>query len=217
MAASTPNAAHTTASATPGDPATTHHSDVTTGQDVTALLQVSKGSRFVPVILLLIAGIALALYWLPSGRTMLGDEFERLCKAVAAQDLVKPDPMPQTYGPENYRSWCINADDQTIRLLRFHVEGDQNVWDAPHLETFAGKDVELSGEQAVRMVFAYGKIFVEDLGAALGDYWTTLLAVIASSALFALIPGIAGLIYRRSFWTWFGIAFVLFILGRSAL
>lgn len=86
----------------------------------------------------------------------------------------------------------------------------RNYWTETPLRSF--EDVKLDGKDdqitsVVRLALALVKLFLEDVGTALAKHWVTLLAGLATTSLVALIPGVAGMIYRRAFWTWFTIAF----------
>ncbi|MCB1511018.1 MAG: DUF2235 domain-containing protein [Hyphomicrobiaceae bacterium] len=302
--------------------------------DVKALLKVSKGSLFVPIVLLFLAALAFAAFWLDSGRALLADNFERICQDVRSTgkvagvaglpldtpsdrdvetegpnkdkklsgafvlarpalswgglkpgDLIvkvegkpvksaqeaalaireslakapsvqftvrrsKPSSTPagksgssargpvelmeQTFavgafspvpfksggslseGPRHYRDWCAAGPTVggEISALKADFRRHQNVWQDAPLNSFASP--EIGGvKDLIRLGFAYAKVFIDDLLVAIRKYWAGGLLIIASSALFALIPGIAGMIYRRAFWTWFGIAFVALLAMRS--
>lgn len=310
--------------------------------DVKALLRISKGSYFIPMILLLASAIAFAAFWLDSGRVLLTSEFERICqdvrsegklagvaglpladpgdrdvekagankdkKLVGAFVLAKPTPNwgdprpgdlivkvdgspvnsaqeaalairrslgkapsvqfsvrrakptsapagqsgktaqpvgdaslrgpvetseqtvtivppktipfkkdgPLSEGPKHYRDWCAAGPTigGSIPDLKADFKRHHNVWNDTPLASFAGHEVG-GIKDVFRMGLAYGKVFVDDLFVAIRKYWSTGLYIIATSALFALIPGLAGMIYRRAFWTWFGIGFVVLLAMRS--
>ena len=117
-------------------------------------------------------------------------------------------------GVKHYRDWCASPSGPSFASLRDDFETRKNIWTELPLNSFAYE--QTSGiKDILRLVAAHAKAFGDDLYQAVRSYGWTGLAVILSAALFALIPGIAGLIYRRAFWSWFGIAFVGFLAMRS--
>lgn len=288
----------------------------TGGQDVRALLKVSRGSTLGPIALLLITLVAFIGYWLPSGRDQLINEFGRMCQnvrpgigknpglvglSVEAYELsdkqkkakVKPpgvvvvdarhpawalngnglkenqlvsevdgqptrtpkefveailkrDPAkgtvdlklasqpPRTLtitpptapkpsfdaagllvgGPKNYRDWCVSADGPPVALLKADIVKRGDIWSGQVFTSFH-KSEFLGARGILRLASGYTKTFMDDVFVAMGTYWLKAIGIVLSALLFALIPGLAGMIYRRAFWTWFGIAFVGFLAIRS--
>lgn len=67
--------------------------NVTDGQDVSALLKVSKGSSFIPAILTVIAGLLFMAVWLPPSKNLLLAEFDRYCDVVAGKPTARVAPV----------------------------------------------------------------------------------------------------------------------------
>ena len=75
---------------------------------------------------------------------------------------------------------------------------------------------ELGGFRGIWIVGkAFAKSYLDDLVHAFREHASGVAAMIGTAALYALIPGIAGLVYRRSFATWFAIAFVVLLAIKS--
>lgn len=119
-------------------------------------------------------------------------------------------------GPKHYRDWCASTSGPTLEELKADFAKRSNIWSELPFQSFDPQEIG-GAKDFVRMAVGYIKVFLDDLFVAMGKYWTTALAYVASAALFALLPGLAGLIYRRAFWVWFGLAFVAFMAIRSVM
>ncbi len=73
-------------------------------------------------------------------------------------------------------------------------------------EAFKADEVGL--RELGRGVVAAIKLFFDSLAAAIVKHGGDAATAIGLAALYSIVPGIAGAIYRRSFWTWFGLSFV---------
>lgn len=60
------------------------------------------------------------------------------------------------------------------------------------------------------------KWYVEELGRDFITIAKSTVITVLQLATYALVPGLAGLIYRRNFWSWFGASFVLLFLLNSS-
>jgi hypothetical protein len=74
------------------------------------------------------------------------------------------------------------------------------------LQQFTGD--EIGGPSATFMAFtAATKDWLDAMSKALRHYWKEALINIAVAGIYALAPGISGLIYRRAFWLWYLMGF----------
>ena len=74
------------------------------------------------------------------------------------------------------------------------------------------------GGLITKLALPLGQAYMSQLLADLLSIARNTLVTLGQIALFALIPGIAGLIYRRNFWSWFFVSFaLLFAINMSGL
>lgn len=216
--------------------------------DVKALLTVSKGSRFVPLMLLVAAALAFIVYGVAGtgSRQALTERFKMACESVRqAADLIAlesarapVDPnaprLPEGMVPGPVDPKKLTPLEKARKQLGLYTEqgkrefppvaakcaiangpkiddlvvefGKTNLVTSNQMHKFERDEV--GGWQGVGIVAAAAiKAYLDAFWAALLLYWKSTLLSIATIALFAVIPGFAGLVYRRAFWTWFGVAF----------
>lgn len=148
-------------------------------------LNFRKGSRVIPIFLLLFTGALFIIFGLPSGHQQLGlalglinDINEPLTLEVLQKQLSEKDVLTKLWKEIQDKNWGAWGYVQNIL--------------SPLI-----------------------KIFLEQLGRDFVTVAKSGLATIFQLSLFSLLPGLAGLIYRRNFWVWF-LASVVILLGINA-
>lgn len=225
--------------------------------DLRALLKVKKGSRFIPIVLLVVSAMGFVVYGLSSigTRDALTDRFRMACsnvrafaevveagktstasdeqrKAAAAAEKQLQDrklvPLPATAGEQKKAAAnkvpsqpeeCANPSGRSLDALVTSFRDTSSLTTSKSFDGFHKEDVGGWAGVAV-VVSAWIKESVDILWAALTLYWRSAVAMIATAAAFALLPGLAGLFYRRDFWTWFGFGFAGLLaihIGASSL
>ncbi|KAB2913255.1 MAG: DUF2235 domain-containing protein [Hyphomicrobiaceae bacterium] len=152
-------------------------------------LSFRKGSRLIPIILLLLSVTLFVGYGLPAGHKQLG----------VSLGLI-----------EN-----VNAT-LTLETLQDKLNKEaelKKLWEKMQKKAHDEKwGVWGYVENLVRPLF---KMFVDQLGRDFITIAKSSLVTIFQLSLFSLLPGLAGLIYRRNFWVWF-LASLLILLGINA-
>ncbi len=207
--------------------------------DVTALLTIKKGSRFIPVLLLVLAAFAFIIHGLSStaSREALTDRFRTACSSVrdaaTAIELGKSATATQVQKEKaeaarkqlfdangKMREFtplarnCTEPNGAAVEALAVEFRDKTNMATSNELRSFNAQEV--GGWDGIVVVIAAAiKEYLDLLWAALLQYWKAALLLITTAALYALLPGLAGLIYRRAFWTWFGIGFAALLAINS--
>lgn len=201
--------------------------------DLRALLKVKKGSRFIPLVLLVVSAAAFIIHGLSTvaTREALTERFTMACTNVrnAAPKLVEVKKEPVTEeekkaaaeaekkrtaaaeaGAEKKRALpaqCADPTGRSVGELVAYFRDTPTLTTASAFDGFKTEDV--GGWFGVAVVIAaIIKESLDLLWTALTTYWRSAIATILSAAAFALLPGLAGLFYRRNFWSWFGLGFV---------
>jgi len=108
---------------------------------------------------------------------------------LAADCATTVDPRPS---PQEIRTSYLAIKDMAERQKVF--------------QGLKGNEVGIS--ELGRGVVAAIKLFFDSLAMAVVKHGGDTAIAVALAALYSILPGIAGAIYRRSFWTWFGLSFV---------
>ncbi len=148
-------------------------------------LSFRKGSRLIPILLLLLSVTLFVGYGLPAGHKQLG----------VSLGLIKDVNEPLTLDALQKQ---LSDKDALKRLWKEIQDKKWGVWGYV--------------ENLVRPLF---KMFVDQLGRDFITIAKSSLVTIFQLSLFSLLPGLAGLIYRRNFWVWF-LASLLILLGINA-
>lgn len=148
-------------------------------------LNFRKGSRVIPIFLLFLSVALFVIYGLPSGHQQLG----------LALGLIKDVNDPLTIEELQKRLGSVDALTQLVKEFQSKNWG---VWDYV--------------ENIFRPLF---KIFLDQLGRDFITIVKSGLTTLVQLSLFSLLPGLAGLIYRRNFWVWF-LASLLILLSINA-
>jgi len=203
---------------TPGAPSLTEQ--LRKHDATTALLRVNKGSRLIPFVLLLLAAGLFVVHGLSSlgSRKVLEDIFRNACqsvrdKAKVSQPLLTQDGKPRDWTKTPIAAKCVAGSEPIDELARQFSA--TNLVTTNELQTFLPD--EIGGLKAIPVLIGAGiKDYLDALWTAATKYWRSVVQSLFVTAAYALVPGIAGLIYRRAFWVWFGVAFVM-LLGIGAL
>lgn len=195
--------------------------------DLRELLKVKKGSRFIPVMLLVVSAFAFMVHGLSSvgSHVALTEVFAKACTSVrtavttleaveagTATDAQKAaaeaagkqlqDRKLSALGTE-----CRDPKGRSVDALVVEFRDKTNIVTNNAILGFSME--EMGGWFGVIAVISAGiKGYLDILWAAMLLYWSSAVATVGSAAAFALLPGLAGLFYRRDFWTWFGFGFV---------
>lgn len=164
--------------------------------------RIKKGSRIIPTLLLLAVAIAFAVTRMPAGRDLIIDHYVRSCELVRAAKEKAPSPG----APSALVQECLNSTDNTLAAFRAKLQAmpaHQMATESASFDTKAVGFAELG-----RGFAAAAKSFVDDLVAAFHKHAWSGFVAIALAAVYALVPGVAGAIYRRAFWTWYALGFV---------
>lgn len=156
-------------------------------------LKVRTGSRFIPLITILLSVALFIAYALPAGYQQLAEEL----------GLTHSESDPLTFD-KIHQKWEANEGGFKTRLTdRLFGEKDA----AGNPRTFGSYVEEF---YAVGRPLA--KIFLDQLlGKDFPAIITSVLNTVWQLSLYALIPGLAGLFYRRNFLSWFLASFVLLL------
>lgn len=194
--------------------------------DLRALLKVRTGSRFVPVLLLAMSALGFIVYGLSSiaTREALTQRFEMACASVRAAATAIEASKGQAATDEQKKAGaaaekqltdrkfaplpagCADAKGRSLDVLVTEFRNTSSLTVTSAFDGFQKQEV--GGWAGVAVVIAaLIKEAVEILWAALITYWRSAIGTISSAAAFAILPGIAGLFYRRAFWSWFGFGF----------
>ncbi|MEZ5842580.1 MAG: DUF2235 domain-containing protein [Hyphomicrobiaceae bacterium] len=136
-----------------------------------------KGSRILPIVALIVALALFIVIQLPSGGATL---FKNLGQAVPPGEITA----------------------KQLQALLDSPVSQEKMWSMFHGKFPFGIDV-FFGQIIQPLVKAYLDILFSDFG----DIARSTFTIVLTCALYALLPGIAGLIYRRNFTTWFLIGF----------
>lgn len=181
-------------------------------EDVKALLKVRKGSWAVPFAMFVVMALAFIIYGLPNDpqRTALTEQFASACANVSAKAMadgasVKLDERVETrFGLGRKCAAATTAED--IAAISEEFRTKTNMVTSNEMQFFNSD--ELASFDGVFLVIGSAvKEYLDALAQATKQYWKAAAATVLSAGLFALIPGLAGLIYRRAFWLWFGLGF----------
>lgn len=188
--------------------------------ETVALLKVSKGSWLIPLLLLGLASALFAVHGLSStdSRVALDNIFSKACQSV--RDKVKPgqpllakDGKPRDWSKTPISEKCATGSEPIDELLKQFKT--TNLMTSNQLQAF--EPDELGGMAALPVyVGAAAKDYLDALWSAGVKYWRSVVQSVLVTAAYALVPGIAGMIYRRAFWIWFGLGFAA-LLGINAL
>ena len=190
---------------------------------------VKYGSKIVPLLFLVLAVFA---YVVPKTNTAHDDIariFMRYCEAARSappqpgvapalepsraagpSDAKKPTRPPR---PTTLLGQC--GDGQTP-LDKIEAEFKSKKTLTAKADQFDGADPKIIGRWTAisELMQAFGKAYLADLFEAIGtlpNHAATVGWIVVTAAAFSLLPGLAGLIYRRSFGRWFAISFILMI------
>lgn len=162
------------------DTVSTHGADISapeTTQSTPVPLSVKRGSRFWPILLMVVVAAAFVLYNQPPGLEQIVTTFA--LPVDLSQPLTFETVLATMLNPELLPS--VSAQMQTFGV----------------------------GEFFAQVAAPLGQAYLTQLVDNFGVITSSLLQTGLALAAYALIPGLAGLIYRRSFWPWFGCAFAL--------
>lgn len=200
--------------------------------DVKELLKVQKGSRAVPFFLLIVSTIGFIIYGLSTigTRDALTERFQMACQSVRdaagaaakAIEAAAKDPPAATQEQKEAAEAtakqlqdrqlsrlgreCATANGRKVAELTTEFRNTSHFATSNQIEGFATGEV--GGWSGVLVVIAAAiRESLEILWVAMVQYWKGAVWMAVSAAAFALLPGLAGLIYRRNFWGWFGVGF----------
>lgn len=148
-------------------------------KETRARLGIRRGTRLVPVLLLLLTIAIFVVYALPSG-------FQQLAVALG---LINDAGEPVTSASLLQNLQQQTKDDKTLEAFMAAIAQrthNWTVWD--YVQNIA------------RPLF---KAFLEQLGHDFIAITRSGLTTLWQLGAYSLVPGIAGLVYRRSFWSWF--------------
>jgi hypothetical protein len=155
------------------------------GNEARVKLSLRKGSRVIPIILLLLTVALFIVYGLPSGFNQLGlalglikDIDDKLTLEVLQKQLSDKDALTRLWNELQGKNW--------------------GVWG--YIENIFRPVLKIYLDQLARDFIAIIK---------------SGLITVTQLSLFSLLPGVAGLVYRRNFWGWFLVS-LLILLGINA-
>lgn len=195
-----------------------------------AQMGIKRGSLIWPVLATLIAILVLAVSFQDPKKIPLVELFKQACEGVIGQTLVitvKEPLAKECFGNrsfeqtnaivENFSSpnidvmqkWKIIQDLYTVKSSTVHV-ADATTKRSFSDELFTPKQLWSLFVDTVR---AYTSSFAKKFGSITGDLFHTAWIV----GLVSLIPGLAGMIYRRNFWGWFLPPFLVLFVVTSGI
>lgn len=177
---------------------------------------VRKGSVLVPLLALVVAALGFVLYGMEDGNEVLARGFKERC--IVAQKLKLPDDPLRTVQPKfDLRKACQDLgvpDPATIGVIvdGFRSNGKSLKDRFDILWSFAGaEDTAAKGPESVsgtwRETIAFANAFLRELIGDLRAITVSISQTVGIAALCSLLPGLAGLIYRRNFLAWFVVPF----------
>jgi|GEM_PF-2032351 len=186
------------------------HDVPTAHKDVSALLEVKKGSVFFPLLVLILMSIVFTVIWLPSGGDVLADRFAMACKNLRSSVEQGKPTTGRTLTPLAKK--CANPGGSSISDIKAEFLTKNMVTDN-ELQSFTSEEV--GGTKGVAIVVAAAmKDYLDNLFIGVRDNFTGGLGLTAIAALLALAPGLIGLIYRRAFWFWYLLSFGAILLAK---
>ncbi len=151
----------------------------------TFTLSIRKSSRLVPILLLILTVFVFVVYALPSGINQLG----------LALGLIKDVNEPLA--------------SEVVKAKLFEEGAIEKLWKVAQDKNWGLFDYV---ENVARPLF---KLFLEQLGKDFIEIIKSAATTLWQLGLFSLVPGIAGLVYRRNFWAWF-VASLAILVGINA-
>ena len=193
------------------------------GQEINedlAQMGIKKGSLIWPILALVVAALVLVVYFQPAGNTPLNDLFKKVCNGVSGKTM---DATVQ----EPFARECFNI--QSPEQLNSKSDGFKQFgivkkWDIIY-ELYSIKDGPARTDPDVLNSTIWWGLFVDTikeytkgLFSKFGEITYGLLKATAFAGFVSLIPGLAGMIYRRNFWGWFLIPFIaLFVIASGII
>lgn len=153
-------------------------------REIEAQLGIRKGSKAIPLLLLLVTTILFVVYSLPPGLDQVAD---KLGIAKPASGEVKLQTIVD----------AVTSDAQRAQF-------EQKF-----------KDLGVGGFVS-NFLQPLAKAYLDQLIEDLTEIATNIVTTAWQLSLYALVPGLAGLIYRRNFWTWFLVAFAVLLAVNSS-
>ncbi|MFY0613036.1 MAG: DUF2235 domain-containing protein [Hyphomicrobiaceae bacterium] len=202
----------------------------TAQQEVTedlAQLGIKRGSIIWPILALLVASLMLAVYFQKPDHSPVNDLFKAACKGVGllAQPDTKISPIAQDCFAASPPGLTEAVQDARIEeaaktaLVNFRSLGIVEKWDviSELMKVDGNKARSDSNKKEMRQKAEFGwDLFVETAQVytreLIGKFGGTISELARSAwtvGLVSLIPGLAGMIYRRNFWGWFMPPFVI--------
>lgn len=207
-------------------------------QDVTedlAQLGIKRGSIIWPILAVLVASLMLAVYFQKPDQSPINDLFKSACKGVGlvqqvdtklseiAQDCFAASPPGLTEAVENARiEEAANA-----ALSKFTKLDIGKKWGAVAelVKIDDNKIRKASDKEDIRKQAAYGwdlfvetaQVYTQELIGKFGGIISDLGRTAWIVGLVSLVPGLAGMIYRRNFWGWFTPPFVILFVIASGI
>lgn len=188
---------------------------------------IKKGSRLIPVMLMLLTVVLFLAFVMEGSKDELTAQFTQACTLARKQadearvkaaakpaqtgpTALAPAAAPDAAKPTYLRDRCIAPESVggwpptiAIEFAKFKTLQDM----VPEINVF--KLSEVGGTAGMLNIGkSIVKGYIQGLISAVHQHAVDVLKTIGRIGLLSLIPGIAGLIYRRAFWTWFGISFV---------
>ncbi len=169
---------------------------------------VRKGSVAVPLLALILAALGFALYGLENGNAVLKGGFVERCKAAKGSGDIAKEDLRQAcidglVSPEIVAAGfdVLSVKDKSNALLSFSSKDETSASKVPGAVTSTWREI-----------MGLGNAFLREFVADFGKIIASSAQIVGLAAACSLLPGIAGLIYRRNFIGWFLIPFVLTLL-----
>ncbi|MFM2423221.1 MAG: hypothetical protein RL291_1751, partial [Pseudomonadota bacterium] len=135
--------------------------------------RIKKGSRIIPLLLLLLVAIAFAVTRMPVGRDLLFDHHVRSCELARAANAkaaapatapATPATAPATAPPSSLVQECLNSTDPTLATFKARLQSMPAHLIATEAAGFDSKAVGMA--ETARGFAASVKLFVDELVAA---------------------------------------------------
>ena len=181
-----------------------------------AQLGIKKGSLLWPILAVIIAAILLTVYLQPSDKTVLDTLFVQVCAGAHNKEV----PANTTL---KLAKDCHNPAEPSVpspaMINQFEIADIITKWRViDQLTNVEGNDADKYVRGNVwPLIVESAKDYTKGLFKEFGQIILGVLQTALIAALVSLIPGLAGMIYRRNFWGWFAVPFVGIFVVTSGL
>lgn len=187
-----------------------------------AQLGIKRGSLIWPIIAVFIAAILLAISFQSNANAPLNTLFTQTCEGVGGQTIdanVKHPLAKQCFGTPSFEDKAATLKQFSAPSLNIWTRWEiiQELWFV-ETTTLNKKQTALYNAQGIWSLAAdTARTYASSLYAKFGTIIADLAKTAWITALAALVPGIAGMVYRRNFWGWFTPPFVIMFVAASGI